>query len=69
MRKINIYAPTYKQASDLAAKMNLALRHWEYAAAWQAGPETWADVGSVMDEYQQALHCRAGECPPNCTGA
>lgn len=53
MRKINIYAPTYRQASDLAAKMNLALRHWEYAAAGGAGAAAWADVGSIMDEYQQ----------------
>jgi hypothetical protein len=33
--KIKIYAPDQRKADELAASMNLALRHWEYAGPWR----------------------------------
>ena len=52
MNKIKVYAPDYHMAARCAAGLNLALRHWEYAGEsdYSYYP-TWADVGSVMDEY------------------
>jgi hypothetical protein len=50
--RIAIYAPTYRQAAELAATMNLSLRHWIYEGSGPRALGTWADVGSVMDAYQ-----------------
>lgn len=52
--RIPIYAPDEWQAAKLAAHLNLALRHWEYAgpSTWALAP-VWADVGSAMDILQR----------------
>lgn len=49
--KIQIYGASYWAAAKLAATMNLSLRHWEYAGESVLG--TWADAGTVMDDYQE----------------
>lgn len=50
--RIKIYAGDMYAAGQLASKMNLALRHWEYAGEdWRK--IEWADVGKVMDRYEE----------------
>ena len=59
-QKIAVYAPNLREAGRLAADMNLALRHWYWAgesAFFRLG--TWADVGMVMDEYQELYYMYA----------
>jgi hypothetical protein len=52
--RIKIYAWNEQEAGKLAAKLNLALRHWEYAGKsdlpWDS---CWANVGSAMDDLQR----------------
>jgi hypothetical protein len=50
--KIQIWASTVQRAGELAATMNLAVRHWEYAGKDWRDIE-WADVGLVMDRYAE----------------
>ena len=52
--KVKIYAPDWRAAAMLAADMNLALRHWEWASeSTFSRLDTWADVGSVMDHLEK----------------
>jgi hypothetical protein len=50
MMRIQIWAANMQRAGELAATMNLSLRHWDYAGKDWRGIE-WADVGTVMDKY------------------
>ncbi len=52
LNKIPIYAPTFDDAAELAATMNLKLRHWEYAGVGLFEVE-WANVGDVLDSIEE----------------
>lgn len=51
--RIKIYAWNHGEAAKLAADLNLAIRHWEYAGKselpWNS---RWANVGDAMEELQ-----------------
>jgi hypothetical protein len=52
--RIKIYAWNHQEAMKLAADLNLALRHWEYAGKSEHDwISRWADVGSAMDDLQR----------------
>lgn len=52
--RIKIYAWNEQEAGKLAASLNLALRHWEYAGKsdlpWQS---MFANVGDAMEVLQK----------------
>jgi hypothetical protein len=50
--RIQIYAEDMHFASQLAAKMNLSLRHWDYAGKDWRGID-WANVGALMDKFAE----------------
>ena len=53
--KVEIFAPSMRHAAGLAAQMNLRARQWVWTGDNAYVGIVWADVGSVLDAYEEEV--------------